>query len=213
VIVFVDFDGTITSVDTLDALVRDAVGDDVWDAIDAELIAGRMTLREGLARQTSFIRKTKLETLAFLEATAVVDPAFAPFVRTAHAHAAVVQVVSSGIRSIIEIVLERAGVSVPIFANDVDFNAAGWTMAFIDESINGHDKAAHVRATRKPGIPAVYIGDGISDFAAAHEANRCFAKAGSSLERYCRAQGIAVESFTSFAQIETALFPAPLTEA
>ena len=77
-IVFVDFDGTITNIDTFDALVRDAVGDDVWDAVDAQLAAGHMTLRDGLARQASYIRKSKSEALAFLEATAVVDPGGAP---------------------------------------------------------------------------------------------------------------------------------------
>ena len=204
---FVDFDGTITDVDTFDALVRAAVGNDVWDAVDAELAAGRMTLRDGLALQASYIRKTKAEALAFLEATAIVDPAFSSFVDAARSGGADVRVVSSGVRSIIESTLARAGVDVSIFANDVDFGADGWTMHFIDESTNGHDKAARVRAARTAGAQTVYIGDGISDFAAAHEADRCFAKANSSLERYCRSQGIAVTPFTSFGELTAAMFP------
>ncbi len=206
-IVFVDFDGTITDVDTFDALVRDAVGDDIWDAIDAELMAGHLTLRDVLALQASHISKSHAEALAFVEATATIDPAFAPFVQTAAAHDAEVRVVSSGVAPIIRASLARAGVDVPVFANEVDFAPTGWTLDFIDDSANGHDKAAAVRRAREAGLQTVYVGDGVSDFAAAHEAHRCFAKAGRALETYCREQGIACTAFRSFREIEAALFP------
>jgi HAD superfamily phosphoserine phosphatase-like hydrolase len=211
-IVFVDFDGTITDVDTFDALVRDAVGDDVWDVIDAELAEGRHTLRAVLALQASHIRKSRAEALAFVEAHATVDPTFAAFVRTARSHGADVRVVSSGVAPIIRATLARAGVDVPVLANDVDFGADGWTMDFIDESANGHDKAAAVRAARAAGHATVFIGDGVSDFTASHEADRCFAKAGRALEAYCRRQAIPCVSFTAFAEIETSLFADALDE-
>ncbi len=211
VIVFVDFDGTITDVDTFDALVRDAVGDDIWDAVDAELMAGHRTLRETLALQASHISKSHAEALAFVEATATVDPAFEPFVRAARARGVEVCVVSSGVGAIIRATLERAGVDVPVLANDVDFAAGGWTIDFIDDSANGHDKAAAVRRARAAGRATVFVGDGVSDFDAAHEAGRCFAKAGRALERYCRERGIPCTSFSSFAEIEAVLFPAPGT--
>lgn len=206
--VFVDFDGTITDVDTFDALVRDAVGDEIWDTVDAELGAGYLTLREVLKLQASHITKSQAEAVAFLEATATVDPAFAAFVRAARRRGVEVCVVSSGIGPIIRTTLERAGVDVPVLANDVDFAAEGWTMSFIDESANGHDKAAEVRKAKTAGRFTIFIGDGVSDFTAAHEADRCFAKAGRALEGYCRAQHIAFTPFTSFAEIAAALFGA-----
>jgi HAD superfamily phosphoserine phosphatase-like hydrolase len=205
-IVFVDFDGTITDVDTFDALVRDAVGNDVWDAIDAELMAGQRTLRDVLVLQASHISKSQAEALAFVEATASVDPAFAPFVRAAYARGVEVVVVSSGIAPIIRATLARAGVDVPVLANDVDFAPLGWTMRFVDDSANGHDKAAEVRRAVAAGKATVFVGDGVSDFTAAHEAGRCFAKAGRALERYCRIQGIPFTTFHSFREIQAALF-------
>jgi 2,3-diketo-5-methylthio-1-phosphopentane phosphatase len=205
-IVFVDFDGTITDVDTFDALVRDAVGDDVWDAIDAELMAGQRILRDVLVLQASHIRKSEAEALAFIESTATVDPAFGPFVETARRHGVDVRVLSSGVAPLIRAVLSRAGIDVDVRANDVDFARHGWTLAFLDDSDNGHDKAAAVRAARTAGLVTVYVGDGVSDFAAVHEADRCFAKAGRALERYCQARGLPSTSFDSFAQIEAALF-------
>jgi 2-hydroxy-3-keto-5-methylthiopentenyl-1-phosphate phosphatase len=205
--VFVDFDGTITDVDTFDALVRAVAGDAAWDAIDGPLLAGEITLREALTRQAAAVRLSRAETLAFMVAHTNVDPAFGSFVAAVRAHGGAIRVVSSGIATVIHDALERAGIEIEVIANDVDFAPAGWTMSFVDRSDNGHDKAANVRAARARGARTVYIGDGISDFAAALEADERFAKKGRALEAYCRARGVACESFDSFRQIEQRLFP------
>jgi 2,3-diketo-5-methylthio-1-phosphopentane phosphatase len=206
--VFVDFDGTITEVDTFDALVRAVAGDAVWDAIDAPLLRGEITLREALVRQAAAVRLTRAETLAFMETHAVVDPTFGAFVIAVRAHGGSLRVVSSGVATVIHDALARAGVEVDVLANDVDFSTDGWTMTFVDPSDNGHDKAAHVKAARARGSRTVYIGDGISDFAAAIEADERYAKAGRALERYCRERDIPCTSFTSFSEIQQRLFPA-----
>jgi 2,3-diketo-5-methylthio-1-phosphopentane phosphatase len=204
--VFVDYDGTITDVDTFDALIRGVAGDDVWNAIDGQLLAGRISLREALAQQAAAVRLTRAETLAFLERNARVDPAFAPFVAAVRAHGWTIRVVSSGIATVIHDALERAGVAVDVVANDVDFAPGGWTMSFVDASANGNDKAAHVRAAEAAGAETIYIGDGISDFEAAVAAGRRFAKRGRALEAYCRERAIPCVPFDSFAEIERALF-------
>ncbi len=205
--VFVDFDGTITDVDTFDALVRAVAGDAAWDAIDGALAAGEITLREALTRQAAAVRLSRTQTLAFMESHARVDPAFKPFVAAVRAHGGSIRVVSSGIATVIHDALERAGVAVDVLANDVDFATTGWTMSFVDPSANGHDKAVHVRAARARGSRTVYAGDGVSDFAAALEADVRFAKAGRALEAYCLARDVACVSFTSFREIEEALYP------
>jgi 2-hydroxy-3-keto-5-methylthiopentenyl-1-phosphate phosphatase len=204
--VFVDFDGTITDVDTFDALVRAVAGDAVWEAIDAPLLAGDITLREALSRQAATLRLSRTETLTFMEANAHVDPTFGAFVAAVRAHGGTVRVISAGIATVIHDTLARAGVEVDVLANDVDFAPGGWTMAFVDSSDGGHDKAAHVRAARARGSRTVYIGDGISDFAGALEADERFAKKGRALEAYCRARGIACVPFESFREIEERLF-------
>ena len=205
--VFVDFDGTITDIDTFDALVRSAAGDSAWDAIDGALTAGRITLREALEREAALVRLSRLEALAFLETRAHVDPEFAPFVAAVRAHGGSIRIVSAGIATVIHDALERAGVvDVDVLANDVDFAVDGWRMSFVDGSRAGHDKAAHVRAARAAGSATVYVGDGISDFEAAVEADRRFAKAGRALEAYCRERAIPCASFTSFDEVRAALF-------
>lgn len=204
--IFVDFDGTITDVDTFDALVRAQAGDAQWETLEAELLGGRITLREALRSEAAFVRLTRPAALAFLEANARVDPAFQPFVARARTAGASIVVVSSGIRTIIHDALARAGVEIEVLANDVDFAEEGWTIAFIDDSENGHDKAAHVHAARAAGRRTVYIGDGLSDYEAALAADVRFAKAGRKLEAYCRTREVACTPFTSFAEIGAVLF-------
>jgi HAD superfamily phosphoserine phosphatase-like hydrolase len=204
--IFVDYDGTITDCDTFDVLVRSAGGDDAWGELERELAAGRISLREALRREAAMVRLSRPEALAFLESRARVDPTFPDFVKTAHARGAWVGVVSAGIRQVIGPALERAGVDVPVFANDVDFDPAGWRMTFIDDSLMGHDKAARVRAARDAGARTVYVGDGISDFEGALAADVRFAKKDRALERYCRERGVACTPFASFDEISQALF-------
>jgi HAD superfamily phosphoserine phosphatase-like hydrolase len=206
--IFVDYDGTITDVDTFDLLVRAEAGDAAWEAIETEFEAKRITLREALQREAALLRISQLEAFAIIETHAHVDASFATFVTTARAHGATVSVVSSGLRQVIEPALARIGADVPIFANDVIFDPNGWRMTFLDDSTNGHDKAARVRAARDLGSRTVYIGDGISDFAAASEADERFAKAGRALEHFCREQKLSCTSFTTFDEITRTVFGA-----
>ena len=204
--IFVDYDGTITDVDTFDVLVRSVAGDDTWQHFEDELASGTITLRDVLAREAAMIRMSGAEALAFLERHATVDPAFPAFVRAARRHGAEVCVVSSGLAPIIAPALERAGIDVTVFANDVAFEPDGWQITFLDDSANGHDKAARVRAARADGARTVYVGDGVSDYEAAVAADLRFAKKGRALERYARERGIACTSFASFDEIERTLF-------
>ena len=206
--VFVDFDGTITDVDTFDVLVRAVAGDDVWNRIDRALRAGEITLREALVQQAASVRFSRSETLAFMQEHTKVDPTFGAFVTAVRAHGGAIRVLSAGVAAVIEDALARNGVDVDVLANNVDFARTGWTMTFIDATDNGHDKAVHLRAARARGSHTVFIGDGVSDFAGALEADERFAKAGRALEAYCREKKIACTSFTSFREIQAALFPA-----
>ena len=207
--IFVDFDGTITDVDTFNVLVRAHAGDGEWAALERELLGGRLTLREALRREAALVRLTRPAALAFLEANARVDPAFRPFVARARAHGAHIVVVSSGIRTIIHDALARAGVEIDVLANDVDFAEQGWTIDFIDDSENGHDKAAHVDSPRGRRR-TVYIGDGISDYEAALVADIRF-KAGRRLERTA-ARGVSCAPFTSFTKSNRFISVSPRSE-
>jgi len=200
--IFVDFDGTITDLDTFDVLVRHFAGNEAWLRTEVGLDAGTMSLRDVLSLQASYVRGSFEDVAALLRAEVTVDPTFAPFVADARAHDIPVTVLSSGIAPIIRDRLVRVGLGdLAIVANDIDPAPTGWTIAFRDPVGNGTDKAGIVRAARDAGTRTLFIGDGRSDYAAAVVADRCFAKRGLPLERYLREHDVPFESFETFDEI------------
>jgi HAD superfamily phosphoserine phosphatase-like hydrolase len=199
---FVDFDGTITDVDGFDALVHHFAGDDAWDAGERDLLAGRETLRDALARQTTYIRGSFADVYAVHEKMVGLDPTFAPFVERCEAANVPVTILSSGIAPLIEARLAAIGLArLPVIAADVDVDPQSWTMRFRDQSRNGTDKAAHVRAAQAAGKRVAFAGDGISDFDAAIVADVRYAKRGRPLGPYLRDRGLEFSPFTSFADV------------
>lgn len=208
--IFIDYDGTITNVDTFDVLVRHTAGDALWHELDGALVRGEISLREALRRQALALTGTQDDALAHLAEVAIVDPTFTPFLSRAWERGARTTILSAGIGSLMRANLARAGVpEIEILANDVAYDPSGWIMTFRDTTDNGHDKTVHVREANVRGERTVFIGDGLSDFAAAEIAAVRFAKKGRALETYLAKRGLAFRSFTSFDQIERALFGNP----
>jgi 2,3-diketo-5-methylthio-1-phosphopentane phosphatase len=200
---FVDFDGTVTDVDGFDALVHHFADGAAWDADERGLVSKRETLRDVLARQTTYIRGSFDDVYAVHERLVGIDPTFAPFVARCEAANVPVTIVSSGIAPLIEARLAAIGLGrLSVIAADVDVHPTSWTMRFRDESHNGTDKAAHVRAMQARGTRVAFAGDGVSDFSAAIEADACYVKRGSALEHFLHDRRIAFTSFTRFAEID-----------
>ncbi len=201
-IVFVDFDGTVTDRDSFDVLVR-AHGDAAaWLRYERLLAEGKATLRETLEAQARLIRCSLDEAAAILAEQTQVDPAFVAFLERCERTGIAVRIVSSGIAPLIERLLARAGVTRAIvLANDVEARRDGWQIRFRDRSANGHDKAARVRAARATGKCVAYVGDGRSDFEAALAADLRYAKRGRPLERFLRNGGIAYHGFATFTEV------------
>ena len=198
----------MTDVDTFDVLVQRFAGPDDWARLEAHLQRGAMSLRDVLAVQAHFVRGPIDEADLLLAESTRIDPAFKPFVERCKREAVKLTIVSSGIAPLIERALTRNGVrGVPVLANEVTPAADGWVMHFRDDSANGHDKAAAVRAAAADEKTVAYVGDGYSDFDGALEAQIRFAKRGRSLERFLRECGVPFTPFTSFAEVEEALFP------
>jgi len=202
----VDYDGTITDRDTFDVLVQTFAGPEVWARTERGLDDGTTSIRDVLQTQASYVRGSYPDVSALLQREIVVDPAFPGFVTFCATIGATLTVVSSGIEPIIRERLAGVGVhDVEIVANGIDPDPAGWKIVYRDGSANGTDKAAIVRAARESGHYTIFIGDGRSDYAAATLADRRFAKRGLPLERYLRAEDIAYEGYSSFAEVESAL--------
>lgn len=197
----------MTDVDTFDVLVQRFAGPDDWARLEEHLQGGAMSLRDVLAAQALFVRGSLDEADLVLAQSTRIDPSFKPFVERCKREGVKLTVVSSGIAPLIERALARNGLrGVAVLANEVSPEADGWVMHFRDDSENGHDKAAAVRAAAAEGNTVAYAGDGYSDYDGALEAQIRFAKRGRSLERFLRARGVPFTPFTSFAEVEEALF-------
>src|SRR6516165_1861337 len=75
-VVFLDFDGTISCVDVVDALL-DRYADPAWERIEREWKAGRIGSRACLAGQLALVRATKSEVDELL-ASVQIDRGFLP---------------------------------------------------------------------------------------------------------------------------------------
>lgn len=203
--VLVDYDGTITDLDTFDVLVRRAAGVEVWGALERDLEGGRRSLRDTLQRQASHVRLRVDDADAMLRREVRFDPSFAEFAQRTLRQGHELTIVSSGIAPLIRKALERNALShLALVANEIEASPAGWRILFDGDSENGTDKVGLVRAAQRQGKKVVYIGDGWSDLEAALASDVRYVKTGRTLERELRARRVHFIPFTHFSEIDPA---------
>jgi 2,3-diketo-5-methylthio-1-phosphopentane phosphatase len=198
--IVVDFDGTITEEDVLDAIAQ-AFGDmDVYREVDEALDRNRISLHEVLRREFAPVTAPMEEVVDWVLAHSTVRPGFRELVELARERGWRLVVVSSGFRQFIEPVLEREGVGgLEIVSNEAEPDPAGWRIRFFDENecetCGEACKRLTVRAVAPEG-EVVYVGDGYSDRCAAEDADLVFARRG--LEAFLRERGVAHTHFDDF---------------
>ena len=194
-----DFDGTVTERDTLDLVLSEFGDAEVYERVEAELDAGRMTLNEVVAAEFATVTAPFDDVVAHVVEHARVRPGFAELARARHP-----LVVSSGFHELIEPVLEREGVldAVELRANRVDARPDGW---------RGHYRVAEScevcgQPCKRGDLPdgeVVYAGDGHSDYCASLAAARVFATGG--LARWLDRRGVAFTPLTDFRALASEL--------
>lgn len=200
--IFSDFDGTITEQDTLIFLTtRLGGGATLIEQIGDRIRAGEMTLRAGIAEEMRSIHRPFREAAELLRHDVRLDPGFAPLAAWCAQQQIPLTILSAGFHQIIDLFLtHRTFPYLQILANEIEPDEVrGWQCHFRDETDYGHDKAAAVRTAQGRGEYVIFIGDGLSDRAAAEAADEVFAKP--ALAEYCHAQGINYRQFQTFAEI------------
>jgi 2-hydroxy-3-keto-5-methylthiopentenyl-1-phosphate phosphatase len=187
-----DWDGTITERDTLD-IVLERFGDaEIYERVEAELDAGRMTLNEVIAAEFLTVSAPLEEVLAHVLEHTRVRPGFAELARARRP-----LVVSSGFHELIEPVLEREGVldAVELRANRVEARPDGWRVQFrVAEACEVCGEPC--KRGDLPDGEVAYAGDGHSDYCASLAAARVFATGG--LARWLESRGVAFAPLTDF---------------
>ncbi len=195
--VVLDWDGTVTEVDTLH-MVIERYGDlDVFHAAEEE--GGRtLSLREVIAREMQTVTASLGEVVDGLLATVRVRAGFAELVERRDP-----LIVSAGFCELIEPLLERERVAARVVANRIEAHPDGWVASFprvpVCDVCGEHCKRAAVA-----GVGAfAYVGDGVSDRCVALAAARVFARSG--LAAWLDEQEVPYEPFGDFLEVAAGL--------
>ena len=200
--IFSDFDGTITETDTLVFLAtRLGGGARMVEAIGRLISEGKLSLRDGIAAEMRSIRKPFAEAERLLLEEVRIDAGFASLARWSGEKKIPLTILSAGFHQIIDLFISRDEFpDLEILANHISPNEEiGWQCRFRDGTDWGHDKASHLKEARRRGEYVIFIGDGLSDQAAAEAADEVFAK--HSLAEYCRERRINCHEYQTFGEI------------
>src|SRR4051794_4696548 len=187
-----DWDGTCTLDDTMDALVREF---GALELLDVHLDRSNVTLHQIIEDELGSIRVPLADAQAWLVANVRLRPGFHELVERFDP-----LLLSSNVRQLIEPVLEREGVEVELVANDLE---PGWKVRWRDETVCAECGQACKRGTLPAGEEIVYVGDGFSDRCAALAADRVFATG--PLAHYLAEQGAEFTPFDDFHTVVDAL--------
>jgi 2-hydroxy-3-keto-5-methylthiopentenyl-1-phosphate phosphatase len=205
VLLVLDFDGTITTRDTLDFIVEQHAPAVFREAEDA-LQAGTMTLNEVIAYEFGHVTSTLAEVLDLVRERIVLRPGLPELVDFCRERFVDAVVLSSGFHEVIEPVLAWNGVSLPVIAHSVSFGRDGAEVTFIDRPacpVCGEPCKRGDLPRLAAGRRIAYAGDGWSDRCGAAAADLVFAR--SSLADHLAATGVAYEPFDDLRDVQAGL--------
>lgn len=203
--VFCDFDGTISTLDTVDAILGQ-FADTQWEAIEDEWKQGIIGSGECMRRQIALLRGTRHQLSDALDAIDI-DPDFPAFVAYCTDAGIPVTVISDGVDYFIQHVLTRHGITLPVIANHLAISGSGEQTRyqlfspFANEACSsGVCKCSAVGA--RSGM-RVYVGDGRSDFCVSNKPELVFAKG--KLADHCAREGTPYITYQQFGDVIQAL--------
>jgi 2,3-diketo-5-methylthio-1-phosphopentane phosphatase len=211
--VFCDFDGTISVVDTTDAVLASLAAPE-WEGLEADWVAGRIDAAACMRGQVALIGGSEADLDAVLGQIEL-DPGFPAFAAWCAEHEVPLTIVSDGVDRFIKTILSRHGLGhLPVVSNRL----AGKEGARKLQQPHRREGCAagagvckcEATGSRKADTELmVYVGDGRSDFCVSHRADILFAKG--ALADYVGARGEAHHIYDTFHEITATL--SPLVEA
>ncbi len=196
--VLLDFDGTVTVKDTVDAILE-RFAEPAWRDVEEDWKNGKIGSRECLARQTALIRATPKEIDTLIDGIEI-DPGFDEFMRTCKRLNVGVTIVSDGYRRSIERVLNRAGHALPSRSGVLEYcGRRRWKLIspVSRTDCSSGSNTCKCMVASEINIPAILIGDGRSDFCVANEVDFVFAKG--SLAQHCTENNIEYQAIETLA--------------
>jgi 2-hydroxy-3-keto-5-methylthiopentenyl-1-phosphate phosphatase len=195
--IVVDWDGTATEADGLHLVLLEFGDARVYEEHEARL--GRdLSLHEVIAGEFRTVRAPLADVVVWVRENVRLRAGFTEFARR---HRPLV--VSSGFHELIQPVLDRDGLELPILANRLDPRPDGWRVLFRDEAACSVCGEPCKRSAVASLDGFVFVGDGFSDRCVAEAASRVFAREG--LASYLDERDVDFERFDDFYDVEAAI--------
>jgi 2-hydroxy-3-keto-5-methylthiopentenyl-1-phosphate phosphatase len=195
--IVVDWDGTATEADGLHLVLLEFGDVSVYEEHEARL--GRdLSLHEVIAGEFRTVRAPLADVVVWVRENVRLRAGFTEFARR---HRPLV--VSSGFHELIQPVLDRDGLELPILANRLDPRPDGWRVLFRDEAACAVCGEPCKRSAVASLDGFVFVGDGFSDRCVAEAASRVFAREG--LASYLDERDVDFERFDDFYDVEAAI--------
>ncbi|MBM3671937.1 MAG: HAD-IB family phosphatase [Actinobacteria bacterium] len=202
--VFVDFDGTVTQVDSGVHLLERLAAPEWRDLSDA-YARGEIGSRECVLDEWDLLPKDEAQ-LRTVAREVQIDPGFVPLLEALRGAGAEVTVVSDGFGFYAEEVCQPLGLR--LLSNRIDWASGELEFPHEDRccpcSTCGTCKQAPIKDAQHEGLTTVLIGDGTSDRKAALLADVVFAKG--ALQRWCELSGVAHTPFDTLADVHAVIF-------
>ena len=197
---FVDFDGTITKVDTCAAMVE-AFAREGWEEINSQWEKKLLSTRD-CANMTFKLFRAGLSEIKSLIETMEIDEYFEEFLTVCRTMDYSVYVLSDGYDYCIETVFKKYGIDISYYANRMIYNN-GFKIDCPHQNSScgncGVCKTGLMSKLKGDANQVIYIGDGYSDTCPALNADLVFAKG--ILYNFCLEKGVKVIQYDSFKDI------------
>jgi len=209
VLILCDFDGTVSTKDTVNRLVRDHLTDPEWRFQVKRYLRGEVGSREVYQAVAPMMRMTPADLENFVQEHAALDPGFPSFLSWARGQGIDVKIVSDGFDATIRTLLNFHEIhGLEIFANTLTLAddgsvAIGHPYYNPDCGTCGTCKRDVLRRFRTSYDRIVLIGDGESDRHAASEADEVVAL--DALFVYCAKEGIPAIRTDGFSEVPSLL--------
>jgi 2-hydroxy-3-keto-5-methylthiopentenyl-1-phosphate phosphatase len=203
--VFLDFDGTITTVDS-GRYTLGKLAPVEWHEIADAYRRGEIGSRECLLDEWDLLPKDEAQ-LRTVAREVPIDAGLEALLAGLRRAGTEITVVSDGFGYYAEEVC--SGYDVPLLTNSVDWDAGELVFPHEDRccpcSTCGVCKQAPIKDARHRGLTTVLVGDGTSDYKAALLADVVFAK--HELRSWCERNGVEHIGFEKLADVADALLP------
>lgn len=202
-VLFCDFDGTITEKDNIVAIMRQFAPEG-WEELTRQILAQEISIQEGVGQLFAMLPSSRREEITrFITAEAKIRPGFPVFVQFCKEREIELLITSGGIDFFVYPILEPFGLTGPIYCNGSDFSGETiritWPHSCDEHCSNGACgmcKTTIIRRYDPAQTFRVVIGDSITDLAGAQIAD--FVIARSLLLDKCKELNLPHQPFATF---------------